>query len=152
MLTSDRTVVTTATLDVVLDVAGRLRDADRTELRLVTGEDPEHELCSALEHSLMCKAAFCAGRPYCIFGIIAGDGCGILWGVSTDDAKHHARDLIMLGRQWGGIVAPLFPYLYNLVWAGNTASLRYVQAIGFRLLDPVEIGPERAIFYPIRRG
>ncbi|OXI98474.1 hypothetical protein CFB48_24050 [Burkholderia sp. AU33647] len=79
----------------------RLREQDRVEIALSSGDATEGPLLRSLEAS---KEAWVAvdenNIPFCIYGVAEVDGFGSPWMVATPEVYRFSKRLVKDGRKW----------------------------------------------------
>ena len=134
-------------------VADRLREADRLELEAAHGFSMADAVVrrKLLRAAVLassggeCWAAHCraTGEPVAILGVapagwVSDDASP--WLLGTDGVLKQARALVCLGRIAVADWASRW-HLINWVDARNTASVRWLERIGFAMDDPAPRGP-----------
>lgn len=140
-------------------VAEHMREADVAEVIATTGTTDMHE---ALETALAASNdAWTLDRldgsgTACIFGIAP---CGALltpyaapWLLGTPILDRYPGVLIRNTRRYLADVRERYPMLVNFVDARNTASLKYLAAVGFDIDAPVEMGADGLFFHRFHMG
>lgn len=116
-------------------VGGSLREVDRLEIeRGGTGHTPLSGAQHAIETSMIAWCAEEGGRPMAVFGVAphhGAPGLGIVWLLATPGVEAHAREFILNGRYYVGLMSRLFQRLYNLVDAENLRTRRWLKRLGF---------------------
>lgn len=134
-----------------VDLAPRLREADRREVEAASGHPPAVELRRSLKISAEAWAGTVDGEVACMFGVGALSllgGIGSPWLLGSDLVTRHAmafarRNRAMV-RKWSAV----FPVLRNFVDVRNVVSIRWLGWLGFILLPPVPYGVARLPFHP----
>lgn len=124
----------------------RLRRSDREELAAASGPDIERTLRLAIDASRgMAGVAIADGVPIALFGFAPW---GLMtdtaspWLVGTDALLKHGRALNRLGRAYCARATSEFPVLVNYVDVRNTASVRWLRGLGFKMDAPAPFGVE----------
>lgn len=135
-------------------IAKRMRKADRDEVAAASRLSPRKALEYSLERSAHAWTAVVNGRPEVMFGV--GDlnilaGVGSPWLLGTDAVEVHARDFLRVSRELMPQLLARYQVLRNFVDARNAVSIRWLEWLGFRLLDPVEIGGHEFRLFEIVR-
>ncbi len=126
----------------IREIAGRMRAADRAEVFAASGRSPLSALSFSYRHSSEVWTALFDGRPQVMWGV--GDisiltGVGAPWLLGTDAVERNFRGFLRISRDWPAQLLGRYRLLRNLVDARNTISIRWLEWLGFRLFDPVEI-------------
>lgn len=137
--------VRSATAEDASWFASRLRAADRDELTAASGPDILATLRAALD--LSGDFAFVAyeEEPLALFGlasIAAPEGAAAPWMVGTPALLSKGRALMEIGRAYCVAAVQEAALLVNYVDARNTASIRWLQRLGFTLGQPEPFGVE----------
>lgn len=133
----------------VVDVADRMRLADRVECLLAADCAPEEALVIGLGYSSIALAAVLNGRAEAIFGVAASEvaGRGSIWLLGTDECTSHGLTLTRAGRLWLPALAVGWQELGNYVHAENIVHCRWLEALGFKAVRLVEdFGPYKTPF------
>ena len=123
-------------------IASRMRAADREEVFAASGRSPLSALCFSYRHSSLAWTALFDGRPEVMWGV--GDiniltGIGAPWLLGTDAVEKNFRGFLKISRNWPAQLLSRYTVIRNLVDARNTVSLRWLEWLGFRLYEPMEI-------------
>jgi len=126
----------------IREIAARMRAADRDEVFAASGRSPHSALCFSYRHSSLAWTAFFDGRPEVMWGV--GDiniltGIGAPWLLGTDAVEENFRAFLRISRDWPAQLLSRYAVIRNFVDARNTVSLRWLEWLGFRLFEPVEI-------------
>lgn len=66
-------------------------------------------------------------------------GVGAPWLLGTNELEANARDFLRMSRDFKDQLLRRYSILRNFVDVRNTASIRWLEWLGFSLLDPVEM-------------
>lgn len=126
----------------VASIAARMRQADRDEVFAASGHTPLAALSFSYAKSSCCWTAFFNGRPEVMWGV--GDinilnGVGAPWLLGTDAVEENFRAFLRISSGWPNQLLQRYSVLRNFVDARNTVSIRWLEWLGFRLLEPVDI-------------
>lgn len=124
------------------EIARRMRRADREEVFAASGRSPISALSFSYRHSSLTWTALFDGRPEVMWGV--GDiniltGIGAPWLLGTDAVEENFRAFLRISRDWPAQLLSRYRLLRNVVDARNAVSLRWLEWLGFRLFEPVEI-------------
>lgn len=123
-------------------VAQRMRQADRDEIAAASGRLPAAVLEFSLENSTAAWTAIINGRPEVMFGVATFPGCentGAPWLLGTDAVERYNHIFLRRSLEWLDQLFERYAVLRGLIHEGNSAGLRWLQWLGFRLSDPVSI-------------
>lgn len=122
-------------------IADRMRKADRDEVFAASGRSPTAALTYSFRKSSHCWTALFDGRPEIMWGI--GDinilaGVGAPWLLGTDAVEHNFRAFLRISSGWPAQLLQRYSVLRNFVDVRNEVSVRWLEWLGFRLLEPIE--------------
>jgi len=133
-------------------LSGRLRQVDIDECRAFTGQDPEKGLIEAWCQSVVRYCIWRGDRVAACFGLVkraAPDGYGVPWLLGSDLLGEMKRYFMRITPTYLSEFLNIAPTLYNYVDARNEASIRWLKWAGFRVHDPIPMGPGHRPFHPI---
>jgi hypothetical protein len=140
-----------ATIEDCNRLGPRLRDADKRELKASCGLGPITALTLSLQSSDDAWVAIDEeGVPILMFGVVnAGqDFVGVPWMLGSSGIYQHTRQLQAQCRQWIDVIHQDYSLLYNYVHAENPKAIRWLQWMGFTLVQLVsEYGVGKEPFY-----
>ncbi len=125
----------------IMDVAQRMREADKEEIEVIAGLDPLAALSLGHIHSDRCIACVAPGGEVVgIAGVspIVPEQVGSIWFLSTDGITKHARRLVIEGRKWLDALHALYPVLTNVVTESNDVHIRLIKHLGFNFMEPID--------------
>jgi len=129
-------------------VIPRLREADREEIRAMTGIDPKLAVALSVAASDPGWAAELDGRVEAVFGVGPVNGSlGRPWLVGTDEIEKHP---VLFYRMSRGIVADMrarYEQLVNWVDARNELSIKWLRWLGFHIEGPEPAGVNGELFH-----
>ncbi|MGZ2448289.1 hypothetical protein ACVIRO_001043 [Rhizobium ruizarguesonis] len=122
-------------------IANRMRKADRDEVYAASGRSPAAALYYSYRKSSCCWTALFDGQPELMWGV--GDiniltGVGAPWLLGTNAVETNFRVFLRISSTWPAQLLGRYSVLRNFVDVRNTVSVRWLEWLGFRLLDPVE--------------
>ena len=122
-------------------IASGMRAADREEVFAASGRSPAAALAYSYRKSTYCWTALFDGRPEIMWGI--GDiniltGVGAPWLLGTDAVEKNFRAFLRISNGWPAQLLRRYSVLRNFVDVRNEVSIRWLEWLGFRLLDPFE--------------
>ena len=135
--------VRTAVLADVLELAPKMRTADREEIRASNGKSP-------LE-ALVIPFTYKKSRNYTIVGT-ANEGVmgmfgvtptkdseyGVAWLLSSEDLFKHTKQFIKECPYWVSQMSEGYTYIYNWVDRRNWKSLKWLQFLGFEPKEEIK--------------
>ena len=140
-----------ATLNDCNVLGPRLRDADKYELKVSCGLGPVTALTHSLSASDNAYVAVDENEvPILMFGVVnAGqDFVGVPWMLGSKGIYQHTRQLQAECKQWLDVVHKDYTLLYNYVHAKNPKAIRWLQWMGFTMVQLVpEFGVGKEPFY-----
>jgi len=143
-----------ATLADCMKLAPILRDADKEELKLSSGEEPLEALILSLQISEECNAILSdEGNVIGMFGVATVDeDLGSPWLLGSDGIKDISKDFIKGSHAWLKKIQDNYTILFNYVHESNAISIRWLKALGFVFVQRVEkFGVGEAPFYEFMR-
>lgn len=130
--------------------AARMRQSDKDELTAASGPDLERTLRLSVAHSRdMAAVAMLGDEPIALFGFAPWGLMSQIaspWLVGTDALLKQGRALNRLGRDYCARATSEFPVLVNYVDVRNTASVRWLRGLGFKMDAPAPFGVEGRLF------
>jgi len=131
-----------ATLEDVLYLAPRLRQADKDEIQAVTGAHPALVLpqCFKLTRTAWTCTGM-SGEPVGLIGIQDVEGIpelGWVWALFTDVLEKYPFTFLRLSRQYHDIMHLHHPVVTNHVDERNIVHIRWLRWMGFSFLRRIE--------------
>lgn len=126
------------------DLASQMRGADVRELLAGTNHSPLTALLDALDVSLEAWEGWIGDDLLCMFGVGNIDyasGSGSPWMLGTDMIDEYFLTFAKVSQLWIADVRARYGHLHNFVDARNTASLRWLEWLGFRICEEAPHGP-----------
>jgi len=132
-------------------LAPRLRDADLSEIRAASGNDPLQSLLTSIH---MGTSTFTMidpddGQPVGIFGLTETDEpfAASVWAMATPQLLKHPKLFMRESRAWVESVNDIYPVLFNYVDERNVVHIKWLQAMGFVFIHRhLHFGVERRTF------
>lgn len=121
-----------ATVEDILWLAPRLREADVAEIAAASGRTPLSVLVSGLADSAPCLVGTADGVPVAAFGIVPVTGSGAVWLLSTPALETHASAFLRRSRGWLDAQQIAYPTLTCTADARNTLHARLITWAGFK--------------------
>jgi hypothetical protein len=125
-----------ASLAHAADLAGRLSQSDREEVRQTSGSDPAHSLMAGVEMSRMRTALVQDNRTLAIWGFMDGAEGGVPWLLSAEPSEYSfkaKRKLLQGCRRDIDRALKKWPKLSNRMLATNVHHLRLLEKLGFQM-------------------
>jgi len=138
-----------------VDMAPRLRQADLAEIKAHSNNEPAQSLQHGVYWSEPAYTVEFLGKPAAIFGVVPvkqGDfgwdwptghphPSGSVWLLGTDDIPLFSRRFLRHSREWLAELEMRYRVLGNMVDVRNTAHVRWIEWLGFTMLDTIDYGP-----------
>jgi len=145
-----------AVLEHVATVADRMRPADVAEVAAMSGLSPHDALAFSIERASNCWTAILDGQPEVMFGVSDLNiltRTGSPWLLGTDAVEREYRMFLRQSRDWSEQLFERYDLLRNFVDDRNEVSKRWLQWLGFTLLDPMPVGRNGEMFrlFELRR-
>ena len=128
-----------------------LRQADREEVKALTGRDPREALVESVERSAAAWAGLANGELVCLFGVVPVSLVGVTgipWLLGSDAVTRYGRPFLRRNRTYLREMLREFPVLRNVVDARNTVSIRWLEWLGFTFGAPQPMGVRGLPFIP----
>ena len=139
-----------ATPDEAAYIGSNLRPADRREHSVFTTEFPERSFRRAVESGQQVYAAHVGGNPCVLIGVHPDSGGnGRVWLMSTPDVSQAPVAVLKETRKWRDRWLRRYPKLWNIVDARNRVHVRWIETVGFRLGDEVQVHGHPFIYFDI---
>lgn len=144
-----------STLADAVHVGSNLRLQDYIEAYLQShGKEPAEALKESYRSSQVCLSACLEERPIAVFGIGSADESKASpWLLATPEADRFPKEMISFGRQFVSAWLNEWDCLYNVVYAENARTIRWLKHLGFTVGGPQPIGHLGApfcLFYQYR--
>ena len=135
----------------ILPVAFNLRECDLIELAASSGRSALTAINDGFARSVRCWTALVDDKPVAIFGvapisILTGEAAP--WLLATDGAHKVRKRFLIESMSYVKEMLSLYPVLRNAVHVDNKASIRWLNWLGFDILDALPIGVDGALFHP----
>lgn len=151
------TYIRRATVADAIDLAPRLREADKNEFRAFLGMEPEAVLPFDITQGSGETWAFIGDQEEVVglFGVQPVDQhptFGLVWAVSSPDIFKYRRDFFKLTPKVLDMLHQKYPLIGNHIDARNKAHIRWLKRHGFSFLRTIpEFGVERRPFHEFAR-
>lgn len=138
-----------ASLDDCFELAPILREIDKKEIKMSSGEEPLAALILSWGLSEHRYVATKDGVPFLMFGVvrITGTEGGCIWLLGSDLIEQMPKTFMRKSRQWIDHLAQDYAYLTNAIMEENTVHLKWIVFLGAELVNRVpEYGPGKQPF------
>lgn len=141
--------VSYATMEDVQFFAANMRASDRNEAIAQTGMHPSVAIGFSFGMSEYCRVGRANGVPVVLFGVArVSEEEGSPWMVATNEIKSHAITFIKMCPDYISEMHSGFSLLKNYVDVRNKDAIRWLKAMGFTILEPVQHGTYNMMFHP----
>ena len=118
-------------------IAASMRPADRNEVKLLSGQEPEQALFQSFAFSSVTRTLSYQDQPLIMYGTAEFQpGVGIVWGLGSEALDDHVVGFLRMSRPEVEILQGPYHTLFNYVHAANALHLNWCQFVGFTLFDP----------------
>lgn len=151
-LAKPRLTVERATEAHAVQLAQYIRKEDADEMRASVGMEPLEGLRMSIRVSSMAKAIMDGRRVVALFGIApAGDyeGAASVWLLGGRLVKRLPVAFMRVCSAEIRRLSEAWAVLFNMVWAENKQSLRWLRALGFEVFEPIPFGVRGLPFHPV---
>lgn len=135
---------------VAEELFNNMRAEDREEMELMGYHDIEYVLRSMNNSEILYKAVDGEGHLLAVSGVSYScdfpDDARCVWLLGTERIKQHKRELVKIGRAVMKEYLNKYHKLFNLISRDNIPALTYIQHLGAKFFQPVNIG--RGVFVP----
>ena len=120
----------------VADLAPRLRDADRREVRAAFGRPADAILATGFRNARRCWTVVAGRRPVAMFGVgrRPQPRVGTAWLLASDELGRFHGQLRREGPYWADVLMVGHDVLANFVLVENRLAIRWLTWLGFELL------------------
>jgi len=149
-MAGDKFVVTKATIDDINYIAKHLREADIEEVYEMAGETPKEALINSFKSSNNCLCFKKGVVPICCYGVVPAlqtslkGGC--VWLLGTDDIEKYSLPFLRTSRKFISDELLKHKKLWNFVYNKNTKAIKWLEWLGFSVLEPEIIGINKKLF------
>ena len=130
-------------------LAPLLRAEDRAELEASHGIAPLDALLLGVECSHVAFAIVSDEGVLAIFGVATIESHQSVWMLTGSLVERRPLSFLRVCKRELSKLLARWPLLLNLVDARNARSLRWVERLGFRVMDAVPFGVSNLPFHPI---
>lgn len=143
------------TVEDVLWLAPRLRQADKDEIMASCGESALPGMLRAYFQGHITLTIHAPDQPIGIFGISGhiqlsdGDTAGVIWALCTNLAFKYKKDATRVAMEWLPVLAAGTDKLTNHIDSRNTKHISWIEAMGFTVKtdDPTFLHDPEVPFY-----
>jgi hypothetical protein len=135
-------------------VADNMRAADVRELWLSHRMKPREALHKTFDLHGPHWTGRWAGQPVAMFGIATSCSltkCGTPWMLATDEMLEHKREFLYMSKKYMKIAEANFNYLENYVHEDNEASIKWLQWLGFEIMEKERYGLGDGLFHKFKK-
>lgn len=143
--------ITTACLEDVEILAPQLRRGDVEEIYAQSLRGPRDGLLLSLKVSTHAWSGWAGNELVCMFGCGPRNlafGIGSPWLLASPALEDHAVAFLRRNRKILNEITATYCRLENWVDVRNTTAIRWLEWLGFTILDPVPYGPLGLPFHP----
>lgn len=140
-------------------LAPLLRDADAAEVRASHGLAPREALVQSVKVSVVSYAMLFNSEVAALFGVApyrwrpdATLAVGLCWALTGRAVSRYPKEFWRQSRPALALLRQACPYLLNMVDARYTASLRWLERLGFTISHEVPFGIEQLPFHLAQIG
>ncbi|HEY7824468.1 MAG TPA: hypothetical protein VIG24_16625 [Acidimicrobiia bacterium] len=144
-----RAEVVPALPEHIATIADRMRPADVAEVAAASGRSPHQSLEFSLAKSSLVWTGMIDGQPELMFGVADLNvltQVGAPWLLGTDAVEREYRLFLRQSRNWPEQLLQRYELLRNFVDDRNAVSKRWLEWLGFTLLDPMPVGINGEMF------
>ena len=118
------------------ELAPRLREEDRREVRAAFGRPADAILASGFRNARRCWTVVAGRRPVAMFGVgrRPEPGIGTAWLLASEEFGRFHGQLRREGPYWADVLMVGHDVLANFVLAENRLAIRWLTWLGFELL------------------
>ena len=118
------------------ELAPRLREADRFEIRAAFGRPADEVLRAGFRNAKRCWTVLAGRLPVAMFGVgrRREPRVGTVWLLASDGFDVLRSRLRREGPYWVDVLMSGHDVLTNFVWAENRVAVRWLRWLGFELL------------------
>lgn len=146
-----KTLFRPATYTDCIDLAPRLRQADKDEVWASNHWLPEECLINSFKVTPECWVGVVNGQVELIFGIAETTmpGVGVPWFLGSDILSDNlSTEFLRRSKAVFEEIGQPYHYFYNVVWSKNTVHIRWLKWLGFEFAEePIPLGPDQELFY-----
>lgn len=133
------------------DLAPRLRHADLLELEAAGAPNALQALSESFKRSTLSWSVEIDGELACMMGVCPLSmlcGLGSPWLLGSEAVARNAGAFIKQTKIYIPIMLQAYPHLFNFVDVRNRKSVAWLRRAGFKVHDPVRVGPAKMLFHP----
>lgn len=136
------------------DLAETMSTEASNEVWAATRMTPYEALATSLAVSRDAQAWLVNGKCMAMFGVAGATAMsriGQPWMLGSRDLPKYAKTFMkgcdIVIADW----LETYPVLRNVVDARYTVAIRWLQKLGFTILPPIEVGPDKMLFHPFEK-
>lgn len=132
-------------------IKGNLREQDKREVYLSSGEDPDVRLVDSWARSNMRWTVLYDEKPIAVAGVTISrkmPEVAVPWLLATAEVEKIPKAFSRRADTILDEMLSIRPTLANYVDCENSVSIRWLEWLGFKILDPIPYGPFKAPFHP----
>lgn len=142
-----------ATKDDIGAIAASMRPADQEEVRVLANQSPFEALDHSYHFSTLCRTLCYQDQPLIMYGTTdIGDNSAIVWGLGSSLLDDHVTGFLRMSRPEVQILQGSYDKIFNFVHSKNELHLKWVEFVGFELLDPMPHESGETVVPIIRRS
>lgn len=152
LVRKSRLTIEPATEAHAAQLAGHLRAEDADEMMVAHGLGPLEGLQLAVKSSLTAKAILDGSRVVALLGVAPTDveGVASIWLLGGRLVKRFPVAFTRICAEEARRFSESFAVLVNMVWSQNKRALRWLESLGFEVMEPVPFGVLGQPFHLIR--
>lgn len=139
-----------ATESDALDLAGRMKQADRKEIWASHRHSPAEALIKGIRTSKESWAWTVDDKVVCMFGVATKSflsDTGVPWLLGDAETENHVRPFLRMNKQFIKRWKGMFSKLENHVDSRHEKSIRWLSWMGFEIHEPEKLGPDGVLFH-----
>lgn len=132
-----------------------MRQADIDEVAAASDRSSAEALIYSLRQSHRAWVGIIDGVPEVMFGvgyINVLAGVAAPWLLATDAVEHNFIGFLRRSVQWRSQLLARYPVLTNFVDERNTVSIRWLEWLGFKLSDPIDVRGHKFRAFELRQA
>ena len=132
-------------------LAPKMRKADREEIKAAHNSTPLNALLfpfTQLKHKTFTIIGTEKEDVIGMFGVVPCEtkDYGIAWLLSSEELLNHTRQFLRECPKWVNEMSKDYKYLYNYVDERNIVAIKWLQFLGFKVIETLPYGYEKKNF------
>jgi len=132
-------------------LAPKMRNADREEIKASHNSTPLNALLfpfTQLKHKTFTIIGTEEEDVIGMFGVVPCEtkDYGIAWLLSSEELLNHTRQFLRECPKWVNEMSKDYKYLYNYVDERNIVAIKWLQFLGFKVIETLPYGYEKKNF------